>query len=117
MLESDCQKSQSGREDSNLRPLGPKTMTAYDARFLEHETNCQGAGRPLPGGQFYRRQLEVMERTLWQKIVRGEAAARRRNPNATITWASNSPITDDNMVYAHFGSRGLYAMDMQGNLK
>ncbi len=56
-------------------------------------------------------------KTLWQKIVREELPHEGANPNATITWASNSPVTDGKMVYAHFGSRGLYALDMQGNLK
>ncbi|MGH9752471.1 MAG: PQQ-binding-like beta-propeller repeat protein [Blastocatellia bacterium] len=56
-------------------------------------------------------------KTLWQKIVREELPHEGWNPNATITWASNSPVTDGKMVYAHFGSRGLYALDMQGNLK
>ncbi len=54
---------------------------------------------------------------LWQKIVREELPHEGANPNATITWASNSPVTDGQMVYAHFGSRGLYALDMKGNVK
>ena len=55
--------------------------------------------------------------TLWQKIVREELPHEGWNPNATITWASSSPVTDGQMVYAHFGSRGLYALDMKGNVK
>jgi outer membrane protein assembly factor BamB len=56
-------------------------------------------------------------RTLWQKIVREELPHEGWNPNATITWASSSPVTDGQMVYAYFGSRGLYALDMKGTLK
>jgi outer membrane protein assembly factor BamB len=56
-------------------------------------------------------------RTLWQKIVREELPHEGANPNATITWASSSPVTDGRMVYAYFGSRGLYALDMKGNVK
>jgi outer membrane protein assembly factor BamB len=56
-------------------------------------------------------------RTLWQKIVREELPHEGANPNATITWASGSPVTDGQMVYAYFGSRGLYALDMKGNVK
>ena len=55
--------------------------------------------------------------TLWQKIVREELPHEGANPNATITWASSSPVTDGQMIYAYFGSRGLYALDMKGNLK
>ncbi len=32
------------------------------------------------------------------------------------SFASNSPVTDGNLVYTFFGSRGLYALDMKGNL-
>ena len=32
------------------------------------------------------------------------------------SWASNSPITDGEHVYAYFGSQGLYCYDMKGNL-
>lgn len=56
-------------------------------------------------------------RTVWQKVVREELPHEGWNPNATITWASSSPVTDGQMVYASFGSRGLYALDMKGNLK
>jgi outer membrane protein assembly factor BamB len=56
-------------------------------------------------------------RTLWRKVVREELPHEGWNPNATITWASSSPVTDGQMVYAHFGSRGLYALDMKGNVK
>jgi outer membrane protein assembly factor BamB len=33
------------------------------------------------------------------------------------SFASNSPVTDGKMVYAFFGSRGMYALDMKGNVK
>ena len=58
-----------------------------------------------------------MERPLWQKIVREALPHEGWNPNATITWASSSPVTDGQMVYAYFGSRGLYALDLKGNVK
>jgi outer membrane protein assembly factor BamB len=33
------------------------------------------------------------------------------------SWASNSPVTDGENIYAFFGSRGLYCLDMKGNVK
>jgi len=33
------------------------------------------------------------------------------------SWASNSPVTDSNFVYAYFGSRGPCCFDMKGNLQ
>jgi outer membrane protein assembly factor BamB len=51
---------------------------------------------------------------LWQKTVRQEAPHEGTHP--TGTFASNSPVTDGQHVYAYFGSRGLYCLDLQGNL-
>ncbi len=33
------------------------------------------------------------------------------------SWASNSPCTDGENIYAYFGSRGLYCLDFDGNIK
>ncbi len=33
------------------------------------------------------------------------------------SWASNSPCTDGEYIYAYFGSRGLYCLDFKGNIK
>ncbi len=51
----------------------------------------------------------------WQHTAREELPHEGIHP--TGTWASNSPVTDGEHVYAYFGSRGLYCYDMQGNLK
>lgn len=32
------------------------------------------------------------------------------------SWASNSPVTDGKHLYAYFGSRGLYCLDLNGNV-
>jgi outer membrane protein assembly factor BamB len=34
----------------------------------------------------------------------------------TGTWASNSPVTDGEHLFAYFGSRGLYCLDFDGNV-
>ncbi len=52
---------------------------------------------------------------VWQHAAREELPHEGTHP--TGTWASNSPVTDGEHVYAYFGSRGLYCYDMQGNLK
>ncbi len=50
----------------------------------------------------------------WQKILR--EAVPHEGTHATATWASNSPVTDGEHIFAYFGSHGLYCLDMQGNL-
>jgi outer membrane protein assembly factor BamB len=53
---------------------------------------------------------------LWQRTVNEEWPQEGRS-HGLGSWASNSPVTDGKHVYAYFGSRGLYCLDMKGNLK
>jgi outer membrane protein assembly factor BamB len=41
----------------------------------------------------------------------------RERTHADGSWASGSPVTDGQRVYAYFGSYGLYCLDVKGNLK
>ncbi len=52
-------------------------------------------------------------KVLWQRTLREELPHEGTHP--TGTWASNSPVTDGERVYAYFGSRGLYCLDWEGN--
>ena len=52
---------------------------------------------------------------LWQKTLKEIAPHEGTHQDAT--YASNSPVTDGEYIYAYFGSRGLYCVDMMGNLK
>lgn len=51
----------------------------------------------------------------WQKVVKEEVP--QESTHEFGSWASNSPVTDGKHVYAYFGSRGLFCLDMEGNLK
>ncbi len=51
---------------------------------------------------------------LWRRTVRSERP--HEGTHVTGSWASASPVTDGERVFAHFGSRGLYALDVQGEL-
>ena len=53
-------------------------------------------------------------RILWKRVLREELP--HEGTHATATWASASPVTDGENVYAHFGSRGLYCLSMSGDL-
>ena len=52
--------------------------------------------------------------------IRWEKTLRRQVPHASIhptsSWASGSPVTDGQHVYAYFGSNGLYCLNLQGEL-
>jgi len=51
---------------------------------------------------------------VWQRTTREALPHEGTHPDGT--WASNSPVTDGERVYAHFGSNGLYCYDLQGKL-
>ncbi len=52
---------------------------------------------------------------LWKRTVC--EVAPHSATHADGSWASGSPATDGERVYAYFGSYGLYALDMDGNPK
>jgi outer membrane protein assembly factor BamB len=52
--------------------------------------------------------------TRWSKTLRTEQPVEGRHP--TNTWASASPSTDGEHIIAFFGSRGLYALTMKGDV-
>jgi len=51
---------------------------------------------------------------IWQKTARREVPHEGRHP--TNSFASASPVTDGERLYASFGSRGIYCYDLQGKL-
>ncbi len=70
-------------------------------------------------GPVYKFDLLAISRSdgsvIWQKTLR--AITPHEGTHRDATYASNSPVTDGEFVYAYFGSRGLYCVDMDGNLK
>ncbi len=54
-------------------------------------------------------------KTLWQKIAREEVP--HEGHHRDHGFASASPVTDGELLIAHFGSRGLHCYDFNGNLK
>ena len=53
--------------------------------------------------------------TRWEKVAREEIP--HEGHHAEHGFSSYSPVTDGQLVFAYFGSRGLHCYDMQGNLK
>jgi outer membrane protein assembly factor BamB len=54
-------------------------------------------------------------KTLWQKVVR--ETVPHEGHHKDHGFASATPVTDGKLLYVFFGSRGLYAMDFDGNIK
>ncbi len=86
----------------------------------------EGGRRRGPGGSRgeapkdpYQFAIMALDRNtgkvVWQKTLREELPHEARH--GTATFASGSPITDGESLFAYFGSRGLYALDLKGNVK
>ncbi|HMJ91236.1 MAG TPA: PQQ-binding-like beta-propeller repeat protein [Candidatus Acidoferrum sp.] len=54
-------------------------------------------------------------KVLWKKVVREEWP--HEGGHTTGSLASNSPVTDGEHLYVFFGSRGLFCLDLKGNVK
>lgn len=75
-----------------------------------------GGGAPTSPYQFAILALDrATGKVAWQKTVRQELPHEGRH--GTATFASGSPVTDGQSLFAYFGSRGLYALDLKGNVK
>ena len=92
-------------------------------QFLERmRTRRQGRGRRGPRGiqpEYVQKfVLYSIDRAtgeiVWERVVREELPHEGTHP--TGTWASNSPVTDGEHIWAYFGSRGIYCYDMEGEL-
>lgn len=51
----------------------------------------------------------------WEKTVAREMPLE--GTHNLGSWASNSPCTDGEFIYAYFGSRGLFCLDFEGNIR
>jgi outer membrane protein assembly factor BamB len=54
-------------------------------------------------------------RTLWERVAR-EQEPHEAGHTDNSTWASSSPVTDGERVFAYFESFGIYAYDLNGTL-
>jgi outer membrane protein assembly factor BamB len=76
----------------------------------------RGGEKPTETFQFTILALDrATGKTLWQKVAREEIPHEGHHQDHGFS--SYSPITDGTLLFAYFGSRGIHAYDMQGNLK
>lgn len=110
-------------EDQNIKwkvelpGLGISTPVGWGGR-LYMTTAVQGVhedGSKAEWGSYDFRVLCVDRADgaiVWSKTVSHAVPHAKIHP--TNSQASNSPVTDGERIYAHFGSRGLYCLDMDG---
>lgn len=76
-----------------------------------------GFGRSVPS-EAHQFAVIALDRktgeTLWKKTLREEVPHEGNHNDGSL--APASPITDGEHLYAHFGSRGLYCLTLEGDL-
>jgi outer membrane protein assembly factor BamB len=77
-----------------------------------------GKGEDAPPEELYRWEVHCLDaatgKTMWKQV-----AAERKPPIATHlsnTYASETPVTDGERVYAYFGMVGVFCYDLSGKL-
>ncbi|MFT4513313.1 MAG: outer membrane protein assembly factor BamB [Planctomycetota bacterium] len=77
-----------------------------------------GRGNKAPPTKVFDFRVICLNRTdgavIWSKSV--TRAVPHEGGHATGSQASSSPITDGLHIYAHFGSRGIYCLNMSGDV-
>ena len=93
----------------------PEADNATDDSQPERRRNRR-RNRPL---SIFKFDLLVLNRSdgsiRWQKTLNQSKPHEGIHNDASF--ASNSPVTDGEHIYAYFGSRGLYCLDFKGNIK
>jgi outer membrane protein assembly factor BamB len=92
-------------------PVGPLQKPVYD--------DAPGVHDSQPVTQRHQFMVVAVSRAdgkvLWQKSLKEEWP--HEGGHVTGSLASNSPVTDGEHLYVFFGSRGLYCLDLKGEVK
>lgn len=97
-----------------------QTAVATDKKIEKADT-ADTETRMAPSSTEFIHQFKVISvdkpsgKINWQTVVTEELPAERTHELSS--WASNSPVTDGENIYAYFGSRRLYCLDFKGNVK
>ena len=113
--------------DKKAAPQPAPVVAAPTNNPAGADTNAPGGGRRRGGGfgrsekptDTYKFTVLCLDRktgkTLWEKVAK--ETVPHEGHHQDHGFASASPVTDGKVVLAHFGSRGLYCYDLDGNLK
>jgi outer membrane protein assembly factor BamB len=96
----------------------PKAAPEPDAPAEPGQRRPRGRPRSeQPAGPYQFTVVSIDRGTgkpLWQKVLRQEVP--HEGHHSDHGFASASPVTDGEHVFSYFGSRGLYCLDLNGNI-
>ena len=104
------------------KPAEPRPEPPPQAAGKPGKRGKKGRG-PMGGGMDlleHRFVVMALDRATGKKLWENVAATETPHEGHHRTYgsfASNSPVTDGEILIASFGSRGIYAYDLDGNLK
>ena len=96
------------------------TAVATDEIAPQATSGTDGGSRmaPVQTDKIHEFKVLLIDRNdgsiIWEKTVAREWP--HESTHDLGSWASNSPCTDGEKIYAYFGSRGLYCLDFAGNV-
>jgi len=94
------------------------TAVPQGRAVASHAAHSDGAHHNLSSTRRQQYRVLAIDRTdgsvLWSTTVR--TVQPHESTHLSGSWASASPVTDGKHIYASFGSAGLYALDVEGQL-
>jgi outer membrane protein assembly factor BamB len=90
-------------------------LTAVPVDVPVDQSHDPRGARPVPHRYVVMALSRQTGEVVWEQTAREEMPHESSHPD-NGTWASPSAITNGEMVFAYFESRGLYAYDMNGKL-
>ncbi len=113
----DAEPAREGRRQRDASQEGQERRERQDRGGGERRgRRGREQARPTEIHQFIVMALDRKTgKTLWSRTLREELP--HESGHTDSTQASGSPVTDGEHIYAFFGSRGLFCLDMQGNVK
>jgi len=99
-------------------PVGPSLETAAEGQgsHLSHDAHGAHDNAPVT----HRQEFVVLAldrgtgKIVWRRVVHTQVP--HEGGHTTASFASHSPVTDGEHLFAFFGSHGLYALDLQGKV-
>nr|WP_149496812.1 PQQ-binding-like beta-propeller repeat protein [Roseiconus lacunae] len=111
-ITNETEQADSRPSDSEARPEGGRRGGRSGGRG-----GRRGFGRGPAPNKYYQFAVIAYDRKtgseVWRSVLTEQVP--HESGHNTNTFASSSPITDGKHLFVSFGSRGVYALDLQGN--